>query len=145
MKAVWFVGIWAGLVLTTTACGDSDSSDAFVPGIPGDPPTVTLSGVPATISTGVPVDFTATVTAPSGLRTFDTFVVNLSGPSSVTDTFDVSEVPGCDAGDTFCSATLSQLIGNPIVFEQPGTVTLTLTAFDTFNASGSQTASIVVQ
>lgn len=146
MKASLLLGLCTGLLLTTTACGDSDSN-TFVPGIPGDPPVVSFSGVPATVTVGTPVNFSASVTAPSGLRTNDTFAVAVTGagvnlPNSF---FDVDEVPDCDAGDTFCSVTLTEIVGNPPVFEQTGTVTLTISAFDIFNASGSASATIVVQ
>ncbi len=146
MKTALLFGICGGLLLMGTACGDDDSNGAIVPGVPGDPPIVTLTGVPSTVAVGDLVDLSASVSAPSGLRTNDTFEVLLSGPVSVSDTFDAAEVPGCSGGDTFCSVTLSELAG-PIIFneDETGTYTFTLTAFDGFNAAGSQSATFVVQ
>ena len=140
VRQVLLLGLCGGLLLTT-ACGDSDdSSDILIPGIPGDPPTVFLTGLPTTFPVGVPFDFSsasASVSAPSGLRTNDTFQVVFSGILSFTDSFDAAEVAGCSGGDTFCSASLDELLADPVIFDEPGTLTLTLTAFDVFGTSGS--------
>lgn len=145
MRHALLLTVLGGLLLTTTAC-DEGSDAGTVVGIPGDPPTVTLSGVPPTVETGIPIDFTATVTAPSGLRTTATFGVTITGSSPFSGTFDAADVPGCSGGDTFCSVTLSDVLGgNPLVITVPGTLTLTLTAFDVFNASGSDVATIVAE
>lgn len=140
VRNVFLLGLWGSLLLTLAACGDSDDSSGVVVGIPGDPPTVFLTGLPTTFPVGVPLDFadaSASASAPSGLRANDTFQVVFSGAFFLTDSFDADEVDGCSGGDTFCTSDLDDVLDNAVVFDEPGTLTVTVTAFDVFGASGS--------
>ncbi|MEN9220109.1 MAG: hypothetical protein Q6K08_04810 [Thermostichales cyanobacterium GMQP_bins_62] len=106
-------------------------------------PTVTVINPPASVRLGQTAVFNAQLFTPRGARGTNYLEIQVINPSGVLSnriTLNVTQVPGCAAGATQCTAPISF---GPAALPL-GVWNVTVTVFDQFNQPGGRQVAISV-